>query len=116
MSLDLQYLASGRYDNKRNPLAFQIQYAGYPHGVDMDQGEITNKDEVIQDLISKIDALTRSVAVLEDQIAELRGSPAEPKDALIHWSFEPGDEPASTAEDGELTWADSAVVDPTIDS
>lgn len=116
MSLDPKFLESGRYNNERNPLAFQIAYAGYPHGVDMEEGTITNPNEVIQDLMGIVEALTRSVAVLEDQISELRGSRALPKDTLIHVSHGPDDEPSDFAGVGELTWADSAVVDPSIDS
>lgn len=116
MSLDPQFLESGRYNNERNPLAFQISYAGYPDGVDMENGVITNPNEVIQALMGIVEALTRSVAVLEDQISELRGSRALPKDTLIHVAHEPGDEPAPNPLDGEITWADSAVIDPTIDS
>lgn len=116
MSLDPMFLETRKYNNERNPLAFQIEYAGYPHGVDMANGTITNPNEVIQDLMGVVEALTRSVAVLEDQISELRGARALPKDALIHVTHGPDDEPADFAGAGELTWADSAVVDPSIDS
>lgn len=116
MSLDPKYLETGKFNNERNPLAFQVAYAGYPDGVEMSNGKITNPDETIQALMGLVEALTRSVAVLEDQVSELRGSRALPKDSLIHVAVETDDQPSDFAGPGERTWADSAVVDPSIDS
>lgn len=117
MSLDPQFLESGKYNNERNPLAFQVAYAAHPNGIDLDSdGNITNAKDVILDLSSSVEALTRAVAVLEDQISELRGSRALPKDTLIHATVGPDDEPAPDASAKEISWIDSAVIDPSIDS
>lgn len=100
MSLDPQFLKSGNYNNERNPLAFQVAYSSHAHGFERDSdGKIKDPDGVITDLVHTVDSLTRAMAVLEDQLSELRGSRILPKNSLIH----------------KDEWVDQAVVDPTID-
>lgn len=77
MSLDERYLKSGKFDPRRNPVAYQLSQriiaAGDPGSRDLELGELA-------------DDMMRAIAVLEDQIAELRGSPSQPSDTLIHIS------------------------------
>lgn len=77
MSLDPDYLESGRFDPQRNPIAYQlserlIQTSG-PDATDIEITELA-------------DDMMRAIAILEDQIAELRGTPAVPAENLIHIS------------------------------
>lgn len=69
MSIDEKYLESGEFDPERNPLAHQIQQASKASDDGGDGG-----------WRGTVNSLIRAVAVLEDQVAELRGGPAKDAD------------------------------------
>lgn len=115
MSLDRNYLATAEFNNERNPIAFQVRYSMHPHGVDFnEEGNITNPTEVLLDLMATNERLNRAIAVLEDQISELRGSRALPREALIHAGLRPDSAP-EVEDEYALSYSDAAVIDPTID-
>lgn len=78
-----RYLKTGRFDPERNPIAFQLEKAEVISEIDSNN-EIINLTKTVDDLSRLTDTLIRAIAVLEDQISELRSRPADPADTLIH--------------------------------
>lgn len=77
MSLDPRYLESGQFDAARNPIAYQLSQRLI---------ETSGPDAAAIEITELADDMMRAIAILEDQIAELRGAPAAPSESLAHIS------------------------------
>lgn len=92
MPLDDRHKESGKFDAQRNPIAGQLNSAMSSGSLSTtgsgSPATVTNVDEVLHHLWSQNWALVRAVALLEDQLTELRGAPADPARNLIHHSEE----------------------------
>ncbi|QCR53218.1 hypothetical protein C1N80_06235 [Brachybacterium sp. SGAir0954] len=75
MSLDPKYLETGDFDPKRNPIAYQLAQRLI---------DVNRPDAAAVEITELADDIMRAVAVLEDQIADLRGTRSKPSDSLIH--------------------------------